>query len=135
MSLKTSKVIGMEDLQATLRDVAPNEAVNLSRSTTQALAMELRGMMRAKVAKDTGETEKSITARRSRTRGNIVASRVRVGKAEAFHLEYGTHDTPAQAFFMPSIEAMRGKLAQRWRELFGVKYEQLMVRKVKKSLG
>lgn len=131
MSINTTRVIGMEELRNILRDVAPNEARNLSRSTTQAFAQEVRAALKAEVKKDTGETAKSIVAKRRRPRGDEVSSVVRVGKKEAFHLEYGTHDTTAQPFFRPVVHRFRGLLEDRYRELFGKKYEELLKRKAK----
>jgi len=130
---------GLDAVSDVLAKVGPREARNLLRNTVHAVAGQLRDDMRQRAPEDEGTLRKAITAKREKMRGNQVASNITIthGKAvrhNAFYwhmVEYGTVKDQAQPFITPSVEAMRPQIPGIFTREFGVKYEQMMQRKLK----
>lgn len=133
MSSRTLKIEGLEEMLKTFGDLAPREAINLARSTVQAIAVEVRNIIRQNAPRDTGELAKRVTARRRRGTPTMVRSTVTIQQPYAIHVEYGVEHAPAQPFIVPAVEQTRPKLKERYRENFGKKYEALLARKAKKA--
>jgi len=74
----------------------------------RATSERVAARMRADVAVDTGATRDSI---------RVTDKGVEVGGA-ALYLEYGTHDTAAQPFLLPAVEAERAPFLGRLAALF-----------------
>lgn len=133
---------GFDGVNEVLKNVAPREATNLLRNTVHAVAGQVRDDMRQRVRdgiEDTGVLRKAIVAKRERMRYGVVASNVTIThgkgtKNDAYYwhiIEWGGLHTDAQPFITPSVEAMRPQIPGIFTREFGVKYEQLMQRKLK----
>lgn len=139
MARVSMSIEGLDAVSDVLAKVGPREARNLLRNTVHAVAGQLRDDMRQRAPKDEGTLRKAITAKREKMRGNQVASNITIthGKAvrhNAFYwhmVEYGTVKDQAQPFITPSVEAMRPQIPGIFTREFGVKYEQMMQRKLK----
>lgn len=132
---------GLDAVSDVLAKVGPREARNLLRNTVHAVAGQLRDDMRQRAPKDEGTLRKAITAKREKMRGNQVASNITIthGKAvrhNAFYwhiIEWGGVGRPAQPYITPSVEAMRPQIPGIFTREFGVKYEQMMARKLRQA--
>ena len=133
---------GLDEVVDSLANVLPKEARNLARSTVQNIAQEVAKGMKLKAPKDEGELRKSIIAYRRRGTPTQVASDViiRHGKGQkinAFYwhfVENGTADgAPAQPYITPTVEEMRPKIPDIFRDKMGKNLEKLMARKAKKA--
>jgi len=130
---------GLDAVSDVLAKVGPREARNLLRNTVHAAAGQVRDEMRKRAVEDTGTLRKAITAKREKMRGNQVASNITIthGKAvqhNAFYwhmVEWGTTKDAAQPYITPSVEAMRPQIPAIFARDFGVKYQELMQRKLK----
>lgn len=133
--MTSMQIDGLEELRETLKDIAPREANNILRATVHGLAGVVRDELKRRVPKDTKALQKSIKAVRRRGKPNFPISEVRLGATAPYGLmvEFGTSDTPAQPFIVPSVEALRPKVPEIYREQFGKKFEAAMVRKAKRS--
>jgi len=139
MARVSMSIEGLDAVSDVLAKVGPREARNLLRNTVHAVAGQVRDEMRKRAPKDEGTLRKAITAKREKMRGNQVASNITIthGKAvrhNAFYwhmVEYGTVKDRAQPFITPSVEAMRPQIPGIFTREFGVKYQELMQRKLK----
>lgn len=141
MARVSMSIEGLDAVSDVLAKVGPREARNLLRNTVHAVAGQLRDDMRQRAPQDEGTLRKAITAKREKMRGNQVASNITIthGKAvrhNAFYwhmVEYGTVKDRAQPFITPSVEAMRPQIPGIFTREFGVKYEQMMARKLRQA--
>lgn len=135
------ELVGLEELERTLGDVAPRVAYNIMRNTVVDMARDVRDEMKRRVPKDTGTLRKAIKAYRPRARPPIVEAHVYIThgknvKYDAYYwhfLEWGTVKEPAQPFLTPSVEAFRQRQPRIMREKFGKQYEKAMQRLAKKG--
>ena len=130
MALKAVEVEGRRELKDMLKNVAPNVARNVTRAAVDALAKEVAGLMEGRVKKRTERLAKSIKTKRRNPRFDDFRSEVRMGHDAPYGwmLEFGTIHTDAQPFIAPSVEEVRAKLTQRYRELVGEKLEKSLRR-------
>lgn len=113
---------GIEDVNRTLRTIAPKEARNLMRSTVNTMARGLAVQARTWAPREHGDLETAIRHKRENLPApNIVRSTVRVNK-RAFYwrfLEYGDGpDGIEHAFFFRALENFRQDIDQIYLETF-----------------
>lgn len=132
------KLVGMEDLQETLKEVTPREAKNILRRTTFGLAGVVADKIKTRAPRRTGKYARSIKRKRNRgTKTQIEASVVaESGKNQhGFKwawLEFGTVNMPAQPHIVPSVEEIRPSVEGIYRQEFGVQYQKEMAKRNKK---
>jgi len=132
------KLVGMADLQKTLKEVTPREAKNILRRTTYGLAGVVTDKIKARAPRRTGKYAKAIKRKRNRgTKTQIEASVVAEGgkNKHGFKwawLEFGTVNMPAQPHIVPSVEEIRPSVDGIYRQEFGVQYEKEMAKRNKK---
>lgn len=141
MMSKEIAVIGIEDVQKTLEQIAPRHARNLMRATIQGMASEAAKMARKEAPDDYGTLKKAIKAKRKKSPPDKPTSRVMVehgkdAKHNAYYwhfLEHGTKGGIKEHGFIRSakewLEANKVKIA---REQFAKKLEQAIRRQKKK---
>jgi HK97 gp10 family phage protein len=129
------KIIGMDEVDAVLTQVAPNIARNLMRSTIHNLASQV-----AKLSKQnapvgaTGRVKSGHKAKRRRAKGNDFASEVHIEGAFYWRFqEYGTKDIPEQPFVRPAYDRVMGNMEQTFREAFGRQLEKQLKKAAKKA--
>lgn len=140
-AVKGVKIEGMDELQATLKDVLPREARNILRRTTLKIASNVRDVVRQRSPVDTGNLKKSIKSKRDKgTPTNITASVYvdksggKSGKGYHYHfVEFGTVKMTARPFIVPTVEEMRPGLSEEYRKEFGVQFEKEMQKRAKKK--
>lgn len=140
-AVKGVKIEGMDELQATLKDVLPREARNILRRTTLKIASQVRDVVRQRAPVDTGNLKKSIKSKRDKgTPTNITASVYvdksggKSGKGYHYHfVEFGTVKMSARPFIVPTVEEMRPGLSEEYRKEFGVQFEKEMQKRAKKK--
>lgn len=135
------ELVGVEELERALGDVAPRVAFNIMRNTVTDMARDVRDEMKRRAPKDEGTLRKAIKAYRPRPRPPLVHADVYIthGKnvkydAYYFHIiEWGSVNHSAQPFIKPSVEAFRQRQPRIMREKFGKQYEKTMQRLAKKK--
>lgn len=136
------------EVLAVFNSIAPREAKNLARSTTHAVAGEVRDMIKL-LAPDHPDTKKgdirrSTKSKRERMRGTTARSTVRIqtlkqsGKNKGFPYwliqEYGNlrrQGTGKNVFVRPAIDRVAPDIPALFREHFGLKLEARL-RKLRK---
>jgi HK97 gp10 family phage protein len=133
--LKTAiQIDGMESLEEMFGDVAPREARNINRAAVHGLAGLVRDEMKENVTVDTGEVRDGIYALRRRGKPDFPVSEVRIRKTDhGIMLEFGTKHTDPQPYIVPTVEQMRPRMAEYFREQVGVKLERALARKANKA--
>jgi hypothetical protein len=125
---------GVEDVNRVLREIAPNEAKNLLRATVHEIAGRLAADARDLSPDNTGLLDQSIRHKRARGTRNIIKSEVVVGR-KAFYwrfLEFGHGpDRVEHAFFLRSLQAIRGRLATTYVQVFADKLVARLARKAR----
>lgn len=128
------EAIGTKAVERTLREIAPREALNLTRSTVRAVATEIRKDARAGMnftgGYSTGMMKRLTALDVHRVRGGIVQIDVVVGR-KAFYwrfYEYGQGGNPRKAMFANAVGKMNGRLAARFEELFMKKLTARLVK-------
>lgn len=139
------KLEGVDDLNQVLKDLAPNEAKNLLRSTVHGIAGVARDRIEA--AASFRHLRKGFRAVRKRGDGDArPMSEVRATRSAADWrwFEFGTAERrqkttgrragriKAQPFVMPQVEMLRGEMPAVYREQFGAKLEKSLARKARK---
>ena len=111
---------GLDQLRKKLMFEMPRESVNLLRSTVHTVAGMCRDEMKRRVTKRSRRLAKSIKAVRRRGWPNYPVSEVRGGATAPYMLmlEFGTSKTKKQPFIVPSVESLRPKLPEIYREAF-----------------
>jgi HK97 gp10 family phage protein len=133
--LTSMQIEGLAELRDTLLQVAPREANNILRATVHGIAGRVRDVMRVKVTVLTGEVQKGIYALRRRGKPNFPVSEVRLRNTDhGLILEFGTRKTRAQPYIVPTVESMRGGMANTYREEFGKKLEKALEKRARKGL-
>lgn len=137
----TMKVIGIEEVDKILSDIAPRHANNLMKATIHGVAGEIRDNAKKEAPKDEGTLKRAIKAKRRRGLPGKPLSEVRVehgndARHDAFYwrfLEYGTVNHEAVPFISPAIEAVRADMVNIIRAQFGKKLEKALARERKKQ--
>lgn len=123
---------GIDDVNRTLRMIAPREARNLMRSTVQTIATGVGKNAQQHVPMDDGDLYRSIKAKRERMPDrNTVRSTVRVNR-RAFYwrfLEYGDGpDGVEHAFFFRALQNFRAEMDQIYLRVFVKKLQARLKR-------
>jgi HK97 gp10 family phage protein len=132
------KVIGMEDLQETLKGALPREATNILRRTTYGLAGVVAEKMKARAPRRTGKFAKSIKRKRNRgtktmIEASVVAESSKKLPGYRWHwFEFGTKKMSPRRFIVPTVEEIRPTVNGIFRQEFGVQYEREMAKRNKK---
>jgi HK97 gp10 family phage protein len=132
------KLIGMEDLQETLKEIMPREAKNILRRTTFGLAGVVTEKIKARAPRRTGKYKKSIKRKRNRGTKTLIEASVVAETGKNMHgfkwnwLEHGTVNMPAQPHIVPTVEEIRPSVEGIYRQEFGVQYEKEMAKRNKK---
>jgi hypothetical protein len=125
---------GIEDVNRVLQEIAPREAKNLMRATVHDIAGQLAKDARELSPDDTGLLDESIKHKRARGTREKVQSDVVVGR-KAFYwrfLEMGRGpDRVEHAFFLRSLQAIRGRLATTYVQVFADKLTSRLARKAR----
>lgn len=126
------RIRGIEDVNRTLRTIAPKEAKNLMRATVQGIATGVAKDAKAIAPKDSGDVRASIKAKRERGAWNTIRSTVRAGGGGAFYwrfLEYGDGpDNVEHAFFFRALEKFKSEKDQVYLRVFVQKMEARLAR-------
>lgn len=139
----TTKLRGIEDVDALLSEIAPREAKNILRATVHDMAGQVAKDARHYMPEDSGAMVAATKHKRERPRlsgpkADILRSTVRVNK-RAFYwrfLEYGDGpDGVAHGFFAAAIQSLKINMNERFLRSFGKKFEQTLARRRKKFGG
>lgn len=90
------RIEGLEELQKILKDRLPNEAHNLARAATHALAKEVAGQVKTAARRKTGRMARSIKAKRGRGDRTTIYSDVifetgKAAKNDGFYWRFIEH--------------------------------------------
>ncbi|MEL7513669.1 MAG: HK97-gp10 family putative phage morphogenesis protein [Pseudomonadota bacterium] len=132
-------VRGTEEIDKLLKEIAPNHALNIARSTVHGVAGSVRDVVRKKAPKATGVLAKSVKVKRRRVRNgyaasDVVAERGTGARNDGYYwrfVEYGTSKLSARPFILPSVREIEGDLPQVLRAQFVKKFEAA-IRRAKK---
>jgi HK97 gp10 family phage protein len=129
-------ITGINDVGKVLTQIAPQQAKNLLRSTTYAMAQEITKDAKASAPQDHGDLHVAMKTRRAKARVGIEAAGAEaiVGR-RAFYwrfLEYGQGpDGVEHAFYMRAIKAMESKMADMFLRIFVSKLIKTIARREK----
>ena len=140
----TVKITGIEQVNAILRAIAPNEARNLLNTTVLDMAKQLSAEAKTHMPDDPATAEwagDSFTQKRERAPRNKVLASAMVKKAKGsrsfiwrFH-EFGTGpDHVERAMYLRSLQKMRGEMMAVYLSTFGRKLEARLKR-LRKARG
>lgn len=129
------ELIGTEDVKYQLGKVSPEQANYIMRSTIKKLADIAAGRMMVRVKHRTGRLAKTIKARQLRSEFGVHTSEVRVGHNAPYGLilEWGSRDTKAQPYIIPTVEELKAQLPEYFREEFGKKLERALRKNARKA--
>lgn len=135
------EVIGLEDVERTLKTLLPKHATNIMRATVHGIASEVTKDARKRAPKDTGALRKAIKAKRRRMkngnpRSDVIITQGRDAKHDAYYwrfIEHGTVDQPERPFIRPAVDAARANLDEIITRQFGKKLEAAARREAKKQ--
>lgn len=138
------QVVGLEDVQKVLNQIAPKHARNLSRALIHGLASETAKEAKKRVPTDTKTLRKAIKAKRRRGKPNQPVSDVIIDKArgaggDVFYwnmVEYGTGGKTPQAerpFLRPARDLTEVRMPQMIEEQFKKKLVSAINRAKKKA--
>lgn len=133
---QTMQVEGLKELRAMLKGIAPKEVNNAMRAATFAMAKEfVLPALQRRVKEDTGDLKKTLLAVRRRGQPGVHVSEVRGGRGAPYMLmlEFGTSRTRAQPFIVPTIEELRPKQAEIYREQFFEKLKKALEREARRK--
>lgn len=130
----TTSIKGMDDVEKTLSEMAPRQALNLMRSTVHGVAGGIAKDAKTFMSKDTGTMIKSTKIARRRVTLGRARSDVVVTRA-AFYWrfrEYGQGpDGIEDAMFMKATAIFRANMDQIFVTMFGKKFEAALARKAR----
>lgn len=136
------EVIGLEDVEKVLTDIAPRHARNLMRSTVQGIASTTAKDARQRAPKVSGTLRKAIKARRRKSppdhpRSEVYVEHGKGAKNDAFYWRFVERGTlkghKEQPFMRPALDQTNSRLVPMLREEFGKKLERALARERKKS--
>lgn len=128
------RIRGIEDVNRVLQEIAPREAKNLLRATVNDVAGHMAKEAKSLAPKEGGDLADAIRHKRSRGTRDKVQSDVIVGKAAFYwrYLEYGQGpDRVEHAFFLRSLQEMRGRLSTVYVDVFVKKLVARLARKAR----
>lgn len=130
-------ITGIADVNRILRQIAPNEARNLLRTTLTELAKDVAVSAKSKAPSDEGAVKAGIKHKRERGKRDVIAASA--GVQGAFYwrfLEYGQGpDHVEHAFFLRAVKEIEPQLEARYLSIFGKKLEARLARLRKKAGG
>lgn len=136
-------ITGIADVNRILRDIAPNEARNLMRSTITDLAKDVAGLATQNAPIDRGVLAAMIRGERKRGKRNLLTSAAGVIRESGSSwdpyywrfLEYGQGpDGVEHAFFLRAVRSIEPQLEGRYLTIFGQKLEARLARLRKKKV-
>lgn len=135
------QIDGMEEVKRTLGEFLPREATNILRRTITKVAAGIRRDMRQAAPKDEGVLRRAIISRRSRGTPNTVEAGVYIthGKGQKndawyWHfVEWGTVDTRAQPFIVPTVESWRPKISATFRNELRPQIEREIAKRARRQ--
>jgi hypothetical protein len=136
---------GMAEIRDLLKNQAPKEARNLARNTVQGVAQQVAKRI-AQRAPNHKRLKKGFVAQRRRGQPNAPQSTVHARKGSMWHwFEFGTQprvrtskgNAPtgriqATPYITPTVEEMRPRMPEIYREQFGKKLEAALRRAAKR---
>lgn len=144
----TFDIKGLEEVDNILKQVAPNKAKNLMRTTVHGYVSRIAKLAKQlapkDTAKDTGTLKKSIKTKREKSspfkpRSSVFITTGNSAKNDAFYwrfVEYGTRGKTGRAavpFIRPAVQQMEAKKISIMKEEFGKKLESAIKRELKKA--
>ena len=129
-------ITGTAEVMRILESIAPKDAANLLRSTTDGIAAEVRKEVKKRIIattkKRTGKLRKSIKSRRRRSPRTAPVSIVYMAKGSGYWrpLEYGTKHISPRRFLRDGAAVVRSNLDATIAKVFTKKLES----KIKSSL-
>ncbi|WP_424967335.1 HK97 gp10 family phage protein [Dinoroseobacter sp. S375] len=132
----TVTIRGLEDVDRMLGEIAPNQAVNIMRSTVHGIAGDIKKEAVADMPRDTGDMEEAASHKRRRTRGGWIRSDVLMGREGWYwrFLEYGQGpDGVEHAFFYSAVERFRRTMTATFVKQFGKKWEAALKRAARRA--
>ena len=139
------EVIGLEDMERTLKTLLPKHATNIMRATVHGIASEVakdaRKRAPKRATKDGGTLRKAIKAKRRRMkngnpRRDVIITQGRDAKHDAYYwrlVEHGTVNQSERPFIRPAVDAARANLDEIITRQFGKKLEAAARREAKKQ--
>lgn len=135
----TIELQGLDEFVRMTNVIAPRQARNLARSTTQAVASEIAKRMKRAAPKDEGDLRKAIKAKRRRMRGDTAISDVRVehgarAKHDAWYwwfVEAGTRRQAAQEYIRPTVRKIEKEIPAIYTKEFHKRLEKQLEKNAK----
>jgi len=131
---------GLDEVRATLRDVAPKEANNIMRATIRAITVSINKDAKANAPVDSGAMKASLKVRSRKSKPDNPIFEIWAGAKgatfDAYYwrfVEYGTKDTSPRPFVRPAVDAARAKMSSMLRDEFGKKWEKALAKKRKSA--
>lgn len=140
----TFDIKGLEEVDNILKQVAPNKAKNLMRTTVHGYVSKITKRAKEIVSKDTGTLKKSIKTKREKSspfkpRSSVFITTGKSAKNDGWYwrfIEYGTRGKTGRAavpFIRPAVQQMEAKKISIMKEEFGKKLESAIKRELKKA--
>lgn len=138
------EVVGLEEIQDVLTQIAPNHARNLSKALIHGLASETVKEARKRVPTDTKTLRKAIKAKRRRGKpgqpvSDVIIDKARGAGGDVFYwnmVEYGTGGKtpqPERPFLRPSRDLIEANMPRIIEEQFKKKLISAINRAKKKA--
>lgn len=138
------ELVGLEEIEKALEELAPKYARNLSRAFVHGLASEVTKEAKKRVPRDTGTLKKAIKTKRRRSTPDKPVSDVIIEKGKDakndgfywFFVEYGTGGPvpqPEQPYLRPARDLVTADLKNRAEQQFTKKLSALIERQKKKA--
>lgn len=138
------EIVGLEQVQEVLNQLAPKHARNLSRSLIHGLASSVVRDARKKVPTDTKALRKSIKAKRRRGKpgqpvSDVIIDKARGADGEVFYwnmVEYGTggeHPQAERPFLRPAKDLVEANMPRIIEQEFTKKLAAAINREKKKA--
>lgn len=136
------EVLGLDDVRKVLRELAPNHAYNLGRSTVHGIAQEIAKEAKKTLPEREGKTLKKGTRalRRKPRKGefisDVVVTRGKDARYNAFYWRYLEHGTksglPEGAYFRKAKEKVQSNLPMLLNNVFRKKLAGAIKRELRK---
>jgi HK97 gp10 family phage protein len=132
---------GFDEFTRMTKTLAPRQARNLARSTTQAVASQIAKKMKTKAPKDDGTLRKAIKAKRRKMRGDVAISDVRVehgarAKNDAWYwwfVENGTTKQAAQHYIRDSVTEIQPEIPAIYTKEFHKRLQKALEKQAKQQ--
>ena len=131
-------ITGIEDVKATLLEMAPNEARNIMRATVMELAKGLAADAKQNAPRDEGDVADGIGYKRARSKRDVLKAEVVANtNGTSFHWrfrEYGQGpDGREDAFFLKALQAAEAEIGARYLKAYAEKLTKALARKAKRG--